>query len=318
MFPDLHAEQIMIAALGECMIEISERGGVLRPGYGGDTLNTLIYLARLLPQRKGSLHYISGLGKDPFSDQMVKSWSQEGINTALVRRIGGRLPGLYYIRTDAGGERRFDYWRGQSAARCILSSEFSNKLIRRLEGCELFYCSGISLGILPGAGRRRLIELVAALKGRGTRIVFDSNYRAPLWKSEAEARTFVQQIHAVSDIALVTFGDERQLFGDLDPGQTCRRLANLGVVEIVVKNGVEPCTVNIDGEREIHPLLIKVKPVDTTAAGDAFNAAYLAARLQHLSTRASVTAGNHLASLVVQFPGALMPMEKTPLLEDLV
>ncbi|MBI2969437.1 MAG: sugar kinase [Gammaproteobacteria bacterium] len=308
----------MIVALGECLIEITERAGVLRAGYGGDTLNTLTYLARLLPQRRESLYYVTGLGEDPFSSQMIRAWQKEGIRTELVRKLKNHLPGLYYIRTDAAGERRFFYWRERSAARGVLTVAYLEKLIPLLAGCEIFYFSGISLGILRDAGRERLLQLVEGLKAAGARIVFDSNYRAPLWQSAAAARTCMQRVYPHVDVALVSFGDEQQLFSDATPEQTCRRLCETGVAEVVVKNGSESCMVGIGGHIEAYPLLIKVKPVDTTAAGDAFNAAYLAARLQRETTRAAVTAANRLASQVVQFPGALMPIEKTPLLQDLL
>lgn len=308
----------MIAALGECLIEITERAGVLRAGYGGDTLNMLSYMARLVPQKRNSLYFITGLGKDAFSSQMIRAWQKEGIRTELVRQIKDRLPGLYYIRTDAAGERHFSYWRERSAARGVLTAGYLGKLASRLAGCEIFYFSGISMGILRDPGRESLLHLVEGLRSAGARIVFDSNYRAQLWRSAAAARACMRKVYPHADVALVSFDDEKQLFSDATPGQTCRRLYDAGVAEVVVKNGSESCMVGIGGQIEAYPLPIKVKPVDTTAAGDAFNAAYMAARLQRASTRAAVTAANRLASQVVQFPGALLPIDKTPVLEDLL
>ncbi len=37
-----------VACIGECMIELKQaKGGLYSRGYGGDTLNTSVYLARL-------------------------------------------------------------------------------------------------------------------------------------------------------------------------------------------------------------------------------------------------------------------------------
>jgi len=49
--------------------------------------------------------------------------------------------------------------------------------------------------------------------------------------------------------------------------------------------------------------------VDTTAAGDSFAGAYLAARLAGASAAAAARAGNRLAARVIQHAGALIPAE---------
>src|SRR5882757_6153912 len=106
-----------IACIGECMIELTQAaGGTLARGYGGDTLNTATYCARL----GASVDYITALGDDAWSDEMVAGWQAEGIGTRHVVRIPGKLPGLYVIETSASGERRFYYWRESSAARALL------------------------------------------------------------------------------------------------------------------------------------------------------------------------------------------------------
>ncbi|MCK5444907.1 MAG: sugar kinase, partial [Rhodospirillaceae bacterium] len=75
--------------------------------FGGDTLNTAVYLARL----GQSVSYVTVLSDDPFSDTMIDAWAREGIDTTMTTRLPGRLPGLYAITTDATGERSFHYWR---------------------------------------------------------------------------------------------------------------------------------------------------------------------------------------------------------------
>ena len=79
----------------------------LTRSFGGDTLNTSVYLARLLAARDVAIDYVTALGDDPFSDAMIAGWRDEGIGTDLVARLPGRLPGIYVIRTDAAGERSF-------------------------------------------------------------------------------------------------------------------------------------------------------------------------------------------------------------------
>src|SRR5690606_21743709 len=114
-----------VAAIGECMIELTEAGGgagggggegTRRRGVGGDTLNTAVYMARLGAAAGIAVDYVSALGDDPFSDALVAAWEAEGIGTRLVARLPGRLPGLYAIRNEPNGERSFWYWRSASTA----------------------------------------------------------------------------------------------------------------------------------------------------------------------------------------------------------
>src|SRR5258707_2128696 len=91
-----------VACIGECMIELKQAGsGLFSRGYGGDTLNTAVYLARL----GAGVDYITALGDDPLSDEMIARWAAEGVGTGLVVRLRGKLPGLYMIQTDVQGER---------------------------------------------------------------------------------------------------------------------------------------------------------------------------------------------------------------------
>src|SRR3981081_1571804 len=74
-----------VACIGECMSELRQASGQeLLRGYGGDTLNTAVYLARLGLE----VDYITALGDDPISDEMVAGWAAEGGGT----REGGPRP----------------------------------------------------------------------------------------------------------------------------------------------------------------------------------------------------------------------------------
>jgi Sugar kinases, ribokinase family len=96
-----------IAVIGECMIELSEKGAAVNRGFGGDTLNTSVYIARQTDASELGVHYVTALGTDTFSQQMLESWQSENVQTDLIQRMADRLPGLYYIETDDTGERTF-------------------------------------------------------------------------------------------------------------------------------------------------------------------------------------------------------------------
>ena len=103
-----------VLSIGECMLQLrEERKGKFQQSFGGDSLNTAIYLSRLGVDTS----YLTALGDDGWSDAMVAQWQKEGINTSMVRRVAGRMPGLYFIQNQPDGERLFSYWRDTSPAR---------------------------------------------------------------------------------------------------------------------------------------------------------------------------------------------------------
>ena len=132
------------------MIELQgEAFGTMQQTFGGDTLNTAVYLARCGRRHGIQVSYATGLGDDGLSAGMMQRWADEGIGRAFGRRIAGRMPGLYLIEVDAKGERRFSYWRDQAAVRSYFDvPEGSTPLEVRAGEIDALYFSGISLAIL--------------------------------------------------------------------------------------------------------------------------------------------------------------------------
>ena len=296
-----------IALIGECMIELQQRAdGSLQQSFGGDTLNTAVYLSRAMGD-KAQVDYVTALGDDSFSDAMCLSWSSEGIGLDLVQRLPGRLPGLYCIQTDANGERRFLYWRNEAAVRDCFTTAAAEPTLAALPDYDVLYFSGITLAVLGAQGRERLIQTLIDARERDARIVFDNNYRPRLWASVAEARAAYRSVLPHIDLALLTVEDEQALFGFSGCDAVFEAYAQIGTPEVVLKRGAEACLIRCDGEAFAVPAQKVEKVVDTTAAGDSFSAAYLASRLLGGSPEDAAEAGHRLASQVIQVPGALIP-----------
>src|ERR1700694_293899 len=146
-------------------------------GYGGDTLNTSVYLARL----GVAVDYITALGDDSLSDEMIAGWEAEGVGTQQVARLSGKLPGLYMIQTDDKGERRFFHWRENSAARGLMELPETSAILDALANYDVVYLSAITLSLYGADGRARLIAALGRARQRGARVAFDTNFRARGW-----------------------------------------------------------------------------------------------------------------------------------------
>jgi 2-dehydro-3-deoxygluconokinase len=302
-----------IALIGECMIELQQHAnGNLQQSFGGDTLNTAVYLARLL-KGGAQVDYVTALGDDSFSDAMCQSWAQESVGLSKVQRLPGRLPGLYCIQTDAKGERRFLYWRNEAAVRDCFTSEAGDAILASLADYDVLYLSGITLAVLGEVGRERLLAALHQARAKGTRVAFDNNYRPRLWTSVDQARAAYRACLECVDVALLTEDDEQALFGYADSEQLLSAYRERGISEVVVKRGAQSCLVEAAGERYDIAAQPVSRVIDSTAAGDSFSAGYLAMRLRGYGPLQAAEAGHRLASVVIQHPGALIPDSAMPI-----
>jgi 2-dehydro-3-deoxygluconokinase len=296
-----------VACIGECMIELRPApGGLYSRGFGGDTLNTAVYLARLGVETD----YITALGDDTLSDEMVAGWQAEGVGTTRVARLKGKLPGIYLIETDARGERKFFHWRESAAARQLMDLPDTESILQSLAGYDVVYLSAITLSILGEAGRGRLIAALRQARARGARVAFDTNFRARGWPDLEVARKVFRDAFEAADIVLASTEDLLPLY----PGENDESLmARIPGQEVVMKLGEPASIVRFEGVAQP----VKAEPVtrpvvDTTAAGDSFAAAYIAARLGGADPVRSASAGHHLAGVVVCYPGAIIPRSAMP------
>jgi 2-dehydro-3-deoxygluconokinase len=294
-----------IVSVGEVMIEMARGGdGRFSQGCGGDTFNTAVYLAR----HGHDVAYATALGDDVYSDAIISLAAAEGVARDLILRVPGRLPGLYLIETDAAGERTFHYWREASPARALFDFPEWSRVAEGLLNAGLIYFSGITLSLYSNAGLGRFLAIIEMARQNGAKIAFDGNYRPRGWKGDIQrTRTVFMEALKRVDIALPTFDDEAQLWGDASPEATIQRLQAFGIAEVVVKNGPNSALVASGGQQESVPVPDVVAPVDTTAAGDSFNAGYIAARLAGEKPADAAIAAHRLAAEKIKHRGAIMP-----------
>jgi 2-dehydro-3-deoxygluconokinase len=304
-----------VIVVGECMLELvseaADRNWQL--GYAGDSFNTALYLARL----QVPVAYLTALGTDPFSEDMRAGWTREGIDVSMVLTDASRLPGLYAIRNDTDGERHFYYWRERSAARQLFTLPGIHAALTRARRAEWLFLSGITLSLYTPAEREVLVQTAAAVRAGGGQVVFDPNYRPTLWSSAAQAREAIAAVAPCVSVALPTHADDATLYGDTAPLQSIERWQRWGATEVILKLGAQGCLVAAGAETSTVAPAAAVRPVDTTGAGDAFNAAYLAGRIVGLGPSAAARGANRLAGEVIRHRGAILSRERMNALRDL-
>ncbi|SIS91936.1 sugar kinase [Insolitispirillum peregrinum] len=296
-----------IAALGECMLELRQGPGGLVLGFGGDTLNTAVYMARL----GAAVDYVTALGDDGHSAQMVAAWQAEGVGCQHVLRLPGRVPGLYMIETDPTGERRFLYWRDSAPARELFTLPQTPALQQALMSCPMLFLSGISLAIWGEQGRAQLFAFLDRYRQAGGRVAFDTNWRPRLWADRTQAQAAYQAMLQRTDLALPGEEDLSALYGDQGAEAVMARVAAFGISEIVLKLAQPGCLVRWGGQQVAVPAVSGVQVVDTTAAGDSFAAGYLAAR-RTVGPADAAAVGARLAAVVVAHPGAIIDRSVMP------
>src|SRR6266567_6671312 len=244
-----------VACIGECMVELKQAdGGLFSRGYGGDTLNTAVYLARL----GAGADYITALGDDPLSEEMVAGWAAEGVGTERVVRLRGKLPGLYMIQTDDEGERRFFHWRDSAAARSLMDLPETPEILSALASYDVVYLSAITLSLYSPEGRARLFAAIKRARERGTRFAFDTNFRARGWPDPDIARAVFREAFESSDIVLASLEDLLPLYPDESDGQLLERIR---CNEVVLKLLTPAAIVRFEGvskEVRAEPLTMPV------------------------------------------------------------
>ena len=296
---------------GECMIEVSgntdnldKKQIKMNLNFGGDTFNAAVYFSRLT-KKQFNTFYFTGLGQDHLSEMMVKRFKNENLKTDLIQIIKDKYPGLYSIQTDKKGNRSFSYWRNDSAAKKMIERCNLDEIDKFISNSELFYYTGISLGILKQKDQNILIDL--SKKSKLT--AFDFNYRNSFHGNKIKSQSLFKKSNLSSNINFISFDDIIEIFGKSDPIEfitTFKRKDNIIILKHFEK--IFYSEFNKIGSINI-PI---IKAIDTTAAGDSFNGSFLAYHLikENLSIEDKILMSHNITKNVLKYRGAIIPKSK--------
>lgn len=294
------------------MLEFTHGGGdSYQCRYGGDTFNAAQYLAWLSESDHDlTVQYMTAVGCDSLSTSMVNRWEENGVNTALVMRHPDRLSGLYFANTNENGDRDYLFYRSASAAKEMLKLPESEACLAKAAASDLIYSSAISLMILDNSDREKLVELFQKGHAAGQTTAFDTNFRPSGWDGHEEAAQWIDRIAPFVSLLFPTDDDCAAIYPALDSNQMADHFLSLGAATVIMKRGIKGCTIHNAETRFDVTTEANSAPLDTTAAGDSFNAAFLYTHLTGGTLADAARTGNMLAGEVINHRGALAPRER--------
>ena len=296
---------LRFTSIGECMVELAPAASAdeYKLGFAGDAFNTAWYAKVLSPSCQS--RFVSRVGTDDASDKMLAMMAKSGIDTDHMLRSPDHSVGLYLISLN-NGERSFSYWRDTSAARQL--ADDAAALGAATHDSDVIYFSGITMAILDAKGRETLLDVVAKARAAGKTTVFDSNLRPRLWDSAKTMCGTVMRASAVSDIVLPSYDDEADHFGDANITATRERYLAAGATTVIVKNGEGDVHFSFGGQTGHVTPPPASAVVDTTSAGDSFNAGFLIGLHQTGSVNDAILKAAQVAGHVISQKGALVPL----------
>lgn len=179
-----------------------------------------------------------------------------------------------------------------------------------------------SLSLTDEPARTATLRAISLAKGAGAMLSYDPNYRAPLWKNEADARLQMRSLLPLVDVMKLSEEECVLLTDCAQPDIAARQLWRMGVQCVVVTLGARGALFCFHGKTAEVPGF-PAEVVDTTGAGDAFWGVFLAGLLQNppetfADMAALVRRGNAGASLCVGRQGGIPAMPERAEVEKLL
>ena len=293
-----------LISIGECMIELFseepiEEADVFTRSLAGDSFNICVAAQKL----GASAGYITRLGDDPFAAYLLNTWNSLGIDTSQVKTVEG-FNAVHFVALTPDGDREFMYYRSGSAPTTLEPDDLDPDYIG---SAKVLHCSGVAQAISESA-RATVLAAARIAKERGVKVSYDPNYRHQLWSPD-ELRAAAEELLPYVDYFLPNVSDDAPaLVGSNDPYRMVERYREIGVPVVAVTRGAEGVVIGYEDKVVEVPAYSPGGPIDSTAAGDAFNGGFIHGLLNGMSVERAGRLGAITAGLKLRQRGAIAGM----------
>jgi ribokinase len=261
---------------------------------GGSAANTIVGLARL----RSKVGFIGKVASDRDGELLLEDFRKESVNTDGIIKVKNGRSGAVMGLVDENGQRALYVDPGVND---LIEFEEINK--EHVSNSDFLHLSSF-VGEKSFQAQKKLLEILP------------ENVKVSLDTGELHARKGLKALASILRRTFVFLPNARELeilTGETDYKKAAETMLKKGVKIIAVKLGNEGCYVT--NGNEAHRIeAVKVKVVDTTGAGDAFNAGFLHGILHDKSLPECGKIGNFAASRCIMKMGARAGL---PRLEEL-
>jgi ribokinase len=253
---------------------------------GGKGANQAVGVAKL----GYAVAMVGKLGRDSFGDELFARLGAEGVGREAIQRVAIQS-GVAFITLDEGGENCIVVAPGANADLEPEDLEKHSELIRSA-GMVLLQLE-IPLQTVQTA--------CAIAKAAGVPVMLDP---APAAALPASLLRQISWLTPNESEARPVLGEACSIGDSDDVRRTAEELLERGVANVVVKMGSRGSYVaTADGSRDAVPA-VSVEAIDSTAAGDAFNAAFAVALMRGSSPLNAAHFASAAAAISVSREGA--------------
>jgi len=254
---------------------------------GGSAANTALVLARF----GIDVAFLGRTGDDFIARYVLQRLTEAGIDTSLIQHDPDEMTGLMFIVVTPDGERTILGYRGANARLAPVSFEEAT-----LSGLNWVHVSGYTL--LEDVPRKAVFAIVEEASRLGVTVSLDVGVC-----TAHQARRHVDEMLRYVDVLLPSLEETRALTDREDPEEALSAFLEKGIKVVAIKLGKEGCLVG-DGRKAFRVPALPVEVVDTTGAGDAFDAGFILGQMWGLGLRESALLANALGALACAVMGA--------------
>ena len=297
--------KINVCSIGEAMIEISNiKNSLYNQSFAGDTLNFCNYLDK----KKLNAFFLSAIGKSEINQSLLDFVKSKNISTKYIKQINQFEVGLYLIKNKDNGEKQFFYWRDESAAKHYFNNIDFLNLYKELKNFDYIYFSGITLSIIHISKLNNFIKLLRLLKSKKIKIVFDFNIRPTRWNKK-NLNNFLDSVLKFVDICFLS-GEDMNYWKNKNNIKSYEQIVRkYKLKHSIFRKNAKFTYVFLNKTRYVFKNKLLKTVVDTSGAGDGFNAAYLSNFIVNNDPVLALKAGSSLGSKIVMKKGAIVDVK---------